>query len=364
VAERAPRSRRRLRSALLTSALTLLALLLVAEIGLRIYAGLRGLDVEAAFGRAHPAGGLYVPHPYTAYGLRPVAGSPDNNAFGLRGAEPLVPKPPGVVRILCLGGSTTYGSGVSAEEAYPARLAALLAGVASPGTRYEVLNCGVPGYTSVESLIALELRLFELEPDGLVVCHGINDARMIQTRDFQPDYTHMRRTWREPHVSALEWALLRHSRVYAWLAHSFGFGLKSIRLEELVFVDDPAALTAQPAEQGLNQRGIAAFVRNIGHVVALARARDVEVLLATFALQDQAGRRRPELHYAATVAAMNRQLVQYAAREDVPLVDLAGALDRRAGLFYDAIHFNAQGTEAQAGLVLQAARDAGLWGLR
>ncbi|MHC5210479.1 MAG: SGNH/GDSL hydrolase family protein [Planctomycetota bacterium] len=345
-------------------ALVLVLVALGAEGGLRVYAGLRGLDVEQAFGRPHPEGGLFVPHPYTAFGLRPVPGSPDNNAYGMRGPERSPPKPPGVVRILCLGGSTTYGSGLDADEAYPARLAAALARDAPEGTRYEVLNCGVPGYTSIESLVALELRLLDFDPDGIVVYHGINDARMIQTRGFRPDYTHMRRTWRDPDISTMEWWLLRHSRAYAWLAHTLGFGLKSVRLEELVFVEEAPTLYRSPDEDGVNQRGVAAFLRNIRHMVALARAQGVDVVLTTFAMRELPGKPRPEQDYAPTVAAMNRQLAGYAEREHLPLVDMAAGLNRRADLFYDAIHFNARGTEAQADLVLQTARAAGLWGLR
>jgi lysophospholipase L1-like esterase len=357
------RSGRR-RRLLLGGAVALLGLVLAGEIGLRLYAAARGLDVEAALVRAHPEGGLYVPHPYVGFGLRPVPGSPDNNAHGLRGPEVPLAKPRGVVRILCLGGSTTYGSGVSADEAYPARLQALLADAAPAGTRYEVLNCGVPGYASAESLIALELRLLEFQPDGLVVYHGINDARLIQTRGFRPDYAHMRRAWRHPDISAVEWWLLRHSRAYAWLAHAMGFGLKSIRLEDLIYVDDAGSLFADPREAGVNQAGVHAFLRNVGHIVTVARAHGIEPLLATFATRELPGGARPGQEFAPTLAAMNGGLAGLASREGVPLADLARAFAPRPELFYDNVHFNARGTQAQAEAVLRAARDAGLWGLR
>ena len=86
------------------------------------------------------------------------------------------------------------------------------------GLRFEVLNCGVPGYTSIESLVNLELRLLELDPDVVLIYHGINDARMVQGRGWRADYTHVRRSWRDPReqVSPLSRWLVDRVRTWAW----------------------------------------------------------------------------------------------------------------------------------------------------
>jgi lysophospholipase L1-like esterase len=348
------------------SALALLGLLLAVEIGLRLYAASRGIDVEAVLGQAHPEGGLYAPHPYIGYVLRPVPGFPDGNAQGLRGPEVSLVKPAGVVRVLCLGGSTTYGAGVSADEAYPAQLQALLSAHATEGRAFEVLNCGVPGYTTAESLIALELQQLEFQPDALVISHGINDARMVQATGFRPDYSHVRRNWREPDVSSLEWWAWRNSCTYAWLARAMDFGPKSVRIEDLVFVEGYVDLYENPAVAGVNRAGLAAFMRNIDHMVVLARAHELEVLLATIALRRYPNAARPSVQYdyTPTVDAMNEELRAYAQREGLPLVDLAASLDQRVNLYADQVHMNAHGARAQAELVLKEARAAGLWGLR
>ena len=372
--------RSRLLQLLGLSLAVLLVLALVAEVGLRVFAASRGIDAQAALELAHPEGGLYVPHPYMGYTLRHVPGSPDRNRDGLRGPEVERHKPPGVVRILCLGGSTTYGSGLTAEEAYPARLGALLAPLAAPGTdgggrRYEVLNCGVPGYSTAESLIDLELRLLEFEPDAIVIYHGVNDARLVQARGFQPDYSHMRVAWREPRLSALSQWLWVHSYAYAWLARAGGFGPKSIRLEDLIYVEGydglyvPAGGGAAAAGAGaegaeVNGDGVAAFIRNIDSMVALARARGVEVLLTTFPMRGGPDARVDGQNFAPTVGAMNRALLEYARAQGVPLCDFAAALDERRELFQDQAHLTAEGAAVQAEMVLKAARAAGEWGLR
>jgi lysophospholipase L1-like esterase len=279
------------------------------------------------------------------------------------------------VRILCLGGSTTYGSGLEAGETYPARLAALLEPLATAGPpprRYEVINCGVPGYSTAESLIDLELRLFDFEPDALVIYHGINDARVVQARGFVPDYSHMRRAWREPELTSLEEWLWRNSYAYAWLARTGGFGPKSIRLEDLIYVEGYADLYEPACAAGadgsaeardVNREGVAAFIRNIDSIVVLARARGVQVLLATFPLRGGPQAQVEGQNFAPTVAVMNRQLVDYARQKGVPLVDLAATLDTQRELFMDQVHLNAAGAAREAELVLEAARGAGLWGL-
>ena len=63
------------------------------------------------------------------------------NSLGLRDDEVSVPKPEGVVRILMLGDSVTFGWGVLQEDTISAQLEVLLN--ATPGaTRVEVVNSG------------------------------------------------------------------------------------------------------------------------------------------------------------------------------------------------------------------------------
>ena len=82
-------------------------------------------------------------------------------------------KPLGEYRIACLGGSTTYTTSVEDWRlSYPALLEHELhnAGLGSVC----VLNCGAAGWSSWESLINLETRVLDLDPDLIVVYHAIN----------------------------------------------------------------------------------------------------------------------------------------------------------------------------------------------
>lgn len=82
-------------------------------------------------------------------------------------------KAPGRRRILCLGDSVTFGWLVEQRQAYPAVLGELLEARLGP---VEVVNAGVPGYSSHQMRRYLERELLSFAPDAIVTYAGINDA--------------------------------------------------------------------------------------------------------------------------------------------------------------------------------------------
>lgn len=98
------------------------------------------------------------------------------NAFGLRGAEISEAKSDGVVRILCVGDSVTFGQGVNVEDSYPKLLEELI-GASDPARRVEVLNFGVPSYNTASEVTFLKERGVPLRPDIVILQFTVdNDA--------------------------------------------------------------------------------------------------------------------------------------------------------------------------------------------
>ena len=104
------------------------------------------------------------------------------NAQGYRSAEFAPVKPPSTIRVACVGDSWTFGMNVDQDRTYPSRLAARL-GEVSPGTRFEVENFGVLGYSSFQGLQLLKTRVLEFEPDVVAIGFGMNDSEVAGYRD-------------------------------------------------------------------------------------------------------------------------------------------------------------------------------------
>ncbi len=168
--------RRRFRVA---AALLPIACLLVAEAGLRLI-GFRHdvlppsyafTNPEAAYGGSDD--GVTMHDPELFWRLRPgwttPSGAPLVADTGFRSAFE-IHKASGIRRIVCLGDSSTFGLQVRLAAAWPAVTERRLRADGNP--QFEVLNLGVPGYTSHQGRVLLERSVAALDPDDVVLAFG------------------------------------------------------------------------------------------------------------------------------------------------------------------------------------------------
>ena len=97
------------------------------------------------------------------------------NELGFRGAPVAPEKPAQVFRIVALGDSFTYGTGVDEGDTWPAQLEARLRELA-PERPLEVLNWGVPAYNTRQEIAQLNQRVKTYRPDLVLLCAYVNDA--------------------------------------------------------------------------------------------------------------------------------------------------------------------------------------------
>ena len=93
------------------------------------------------------------------------------------------------IRILCLGASTTANniSDGKQDYTYPKLLQKYL------GNKYEVVNCGIGGWTSIDILINFQLNLLQYKPDMIILYHGYNDLAYHLMDNIKTDYSHGRK---------------------------------------------------------------------------------------------------------------------------------------------------------------------------
>ena len=97
----------------------------------------------------------------------------------------------GSTRILCIGGSTTWGDGVhDAKDTYPAQLEHYLIG---KGFNVDVINAGVPYHTSLEVLMRYLTVCRYTNPDIVLIHTGGNDnGPLCSPYPYKADYSHWR----------------------------------------------------------------------------------------------------------------------------------------------------------------------------
>lgn len=158
------------------------------------------------------------------------------NAQGFRGDQVNIPKPIGTTRILALGDSVTFGTGIDVHDAWPARLQKILSTDQHP---VQVINTGLPALDLGQINLELTTRWREFEPDQIVlVVSGNMVSFAYARRDRQtikpPKHAERAQTPDEPSLTIKE----RAKEMYASLAlpgsltiameHlKFGFGLES-----------------------------------------------------------------------------------------------------------------------------------------
>lgn len=97
------------------------------------------------------------------------------NSCGMRDTETSITKDPDTYRIALLGDSFSFGWGVEQNETFAQVLEDNLNRVAHNGKRVEVLNFGVPGYSTFQELEKLIETGLDFDPDVLLVFFIEND---------------------------------------------------------------------------------------------------------------------------------------------------------------------------------------------
>lgn len=280
------------------------------------------------------------------------------NAQGFRGERPVtVDKPPGTIRIIAVGGSTTFDTEVSADSlAWPERLERML-NDRLPHQRVEVINAGVPGYGMEHDLIRLETELYRYHPDLIILYQGHNDLfyelGVATGVDARLDAA---RPSEVPTVTPWTRWLERHSLLYTKIRER----LVAIRFHRL---RSPLDHRPTSGARSLIEPGAENFERRVRLYLGAARTLGVPVVVPEVvqisgeATHETDPGRIAEWQHSIPFAPTDSILAGYARYNmvlrsvakayDVPFIPMVqlGIAGTAYYSFNDPIHFNNRGAE-------------------
>jgi len=283
------------------------------------------------------------------------------NSLGLRGEEVSREKPPGVFRVLCLGGSTTFDYFNEAGVHWPKLLEDKLR-AEHPGRKVEVLNAGVPGGSTAHSLTWLLFDGLALSPDAIIVHHNVNDLSVNFHGEVEPDYANK--------YGLPEWdprPELRRNLADCFLGWSQAYLFLRLKLYPLVAEARHVEVHSYPGDRGLPAAPF--FRRNLESICAVAQANDVRVVLGLEPediLHKLDGTLVTQLGLggdlvvpdAETLKGFQKEYLrivrQVGERWGATLVDADAVMSGRADLFVDTCHTTAAGSEMLAELFRKA----------
>ena len=128
------------------------------------------------------------------------------NSLGFREREFALEKPAGVIRIMVLGDSITWGAGLAYHERYSAQIEQMLK-TRFPQRSFEVLNFGIVGGPTVKEAQILEEHFSKVQPDLIVVGFCLNDPQQ-RGQDYSVEQADFRRQYKS--LLLFRWTLDRY----------------------------------------------------------------------------------------------------------------------------------------------------------
>lgn len=297
----------------------------------------------------------YIPHPYFNYIGNPDYRFPDgtqpHNAMGFRRPEWTARKEVDI-RIVALGGSTTYGMySKDGTDVWPALLEKKLQSQWGPGV--QVLNLGLPAYTTHELIGVTAMLLPTLSPDIVLFHVGANDAfAACYPDEGGPDNTVFRFSWNYKPIPGFLRFLMRKSRLIRVLGFRYvssrGF-LPGDMIAAMQYRHPPDREAVKNAAKATGKY----FRRNISSLIALVEDMGAVPVLLTHPLNPQ-WEYPGNVFYQGLVEAHrrnNRIIMGMAKQRNVPVVDLYDHM-RDVTYFVDAIHESDAGMEMKARLIV------------
>lgn len=300
----------------------------------------------------------FTAQPYLNYVMTPgfrEHGTSVVNTAGYRGAEIPVKKEAGTLRILFLGGSTTFSAAVrETENTFPAVCARLLEAhldtTATPYARVEALNGGLLWATSFELLTHYLFKYKYYNPDIVVIHAGGNDAQAynFSSLPYTPDYSHWRKNMETIHPLPQGSRCVLRSRLMSFLIiHLFYSHAEQTLFVHRGTMQSPTWHVARDFSASLDT-AMNAFYQNLNTLIREIQANNAQVALTPFIFNTHFHYNEIDSLYLNGIRAHNTWMRHIAAHSNVAFVDLKNSDIPDQSYWADDCHLTAEGEKIKA----------------
>ena len=273
--------------------------------------------------------------------------SDGRNSLGLRNRE-ISPKNPGTFRILFIGDSLVWSGETSSGELYTEVLEQRLnARSVAQLNSLEVINAGIPGYTTYQELEFLKIYGLDMEPDIVILGFVFNDVY----------YKYLHRPTKQKMLGREPTAHLYHFNPDTFPGHLFArshLAHQIVSMSEILWkriVGRPVFPFEQRGDFYLAWKHYGwdharALVRDMH---SLLRQQGVPLVVLVFPVSDQVNEEYRNLDQAY-VFYPQRKIREICEEYAIPMLDLTEAIYREGGikLFRDYLHLNERGNDVVA----------------
>ena len=279
---------------------------------------------------------------YTFYGVHTNSMRCVNGYDGDR--EIQVPKPEGLIRISCLGDSTTasyinyqgrhYNYALELERILQERFSA---------QRVEVNNFGTGGYNSVDLLVRFLLTVYDTKPDIVFIYSAFADLAMAFSPGFDPDFSHYKRNmegfWRD---------YQKASRLPRLPLKAYNY-LVSFMNSGVMHIQDDTQFISSKSFPDFTKRYVRldSFERNLEHIIKVCKASGIHVVLSTYVYRIPEVKNIPGFrnYLKEAMNEANEIIRGLADRHGMGLVDNARCFPHDPEHLVDRVHLSHTGTQ-------------------
>jgi hypothetical protein len=294
--------------------------------------------LEASLWEASSTLGMHAwidPHPLLQFtGIRWITSVGDHGLGFGKIKESDIPKSEGVIRVACLGNSTT-------GDGYPEDLEDFLNSCGC-GTRFEVLNFGLGWWASVHTMLNFVLNVRDFRPDFVVVHENCNDEKYRGFPGLRGDYANAMRPFTfERHKD--EW-LYRFSLLYR-----LGIVIVSTKFPRAYYRPIVGVGMNRGKTRNYVREELQLFRRNIETICDLGVTEGIRVVLTTMPFSRILRYTEfDEERFHPHLLSANAILRQMAKEKNLDLVDLERIFIDKECWFADPFHLGREGVELKA----------------